>query len=383
MFERVALVHYHEIGLKGRNRSTFERRLRDNLDAALVGLPVKPAERIASRLAVDVTRARGPRQRGRQRLAEIPGVVSVSPAYRTARDLAEMERAALLALAEVPDARTFRVEARRSNTDYPAQQHGDQPSRLGDHLRLSTGAAVDLTRPDATVYAEVVQGDVYVYSAAPAGCGRTAGRDRRPRRLAALGGHRLARRELAHDAARCRRRGRPLLGSAADQRRERAPRRRSSATCSQRTGGLGRIYVVPFGDLQREISLLAPPDLRVLLYRRLMFRVAEEIAVAEQAKALVTGESLGQVASQTLENIAPSTRQPRCPSCDRSSGATSTRSSPRHGASARTSFRPRTTTTAARCSCRVRPRPTPVSSRCSGQKPPLTCRGWWMTRSPG
>ncbi|MGE5434037.1 MAG: tRNA 4-thiouridine(8) synthase ThiI, partial [Candidatus Doudnabacteria bacterium] len=69
------------------------------------------------------------------------------------------------------------------------------------------------------------------------------------------------------------------------------------------TGGVGRIYLVPFGDLQKEIALSCPPDLRVLLYRRLMIRVAERIARAERAKALVTGESLGQVASQTLDNI--------------------------------------------------------------------------------
>jgi len=69
------------------------------------------------------------------------------------------------------------------------------------------------------------------------------------------------------------------------------------------TGGLGRIYMVPFGDLQKEIMLSCPPDLRILLYRRLMIRVAERIARSERAKALVTGESLGQVASQTLDNI--------------------------------------------------------------------------------
>jgi len=71
-----------------------------------------------------------------------------------------------------------------------------------------------------------------------------------------------------------------------------------------RTGGLGRIYLVPFGDLQKEISLSCHPDLRILLYRRLMIRVAEKIAFGERAKALITGESLGQVASQTLENIS-------------------------------------------------------------------------------
>ena len=71
----------------------------------------------------------------------------------------------------------------------------------------------------------------------------------------------------------------------------------------ERTGCIARVYVVPFGDYQREISIACPPGLRVILYRRLMFRVAEEIARRERAGALVTGESLGQVASQTLDNI--------------------------------------------------------------------------------
>ena len=68
-------------------------------------------------------------------------------------------------------------------------------------------------------------------------------------------------------------------------------------------GGFGRIYYVPFGSYQSRIADVCPPNLRIILYRRLMFRVAQEIARMEGAKALVTGESLGQVASQTLENI--------------------------------------------------------------------------------
>ena len=62
--------------------------------------------------------------------------------------------------------------------------------------------------------------------------------------------------------------------------------------------------MVPFGDYQREISLMAPPALRIILYRRLMVRVAQALAQREGAGALVTGESLGQVASQTMDNIA-------------------------------------------------------------------------------
>ena len=71
----------------------------------------------------------------------------------------------------------------------------------------------------------------------------------------------------------------------------------------EKTGCIGRVYVVPFGDYQKQIALTAPPSLRIILYRRLMIRVAQSIAKRERAGALVTGESLGQVASQTLENI--------------------------------------------------------------------------------
>ena len=70
------------------------------------------------------------------------------------------------------------------------------------------------------------------------------------------------------------------------------------------SGIVGRLYVVPFGARQREISLAVPQSLRIIMYRRVMFRVSERIARLEGAKAIVTGESLGQVASQTLDNIA-------------------------------------------------------------------------------
>jgi thiamine biosynthesis protein ThiI len=64
-----------------------------------------------------------------------------------------------------------------------------------------------------------------------------------------------------------------------------------------------KLYLVPFAELQQEIVLHAPQHLRVILYRRMMIRIAEEIAHSEKAEALVTGESVGQVASQTLRNM--------------------------------------------------------------------------------
>jgi len=301
VFERVCLVHYHEIGLKGRNRAQFERRLRDNLEAALVGLPVGSTERIASRVLVQV---REPERaiEVAHRIAELPGVQSVSPGYRTARDPEEMERAAVLAAREAGAFGSFRIEARRSNTDY-AEPSMEMASRIGAVVQRATGAKVDLSAPDMTVRVSVVQGSVYISSTEIAGIGGLpVGTSGRVVSLLSAG--------IDSPVAswRLMRRGAVVVGVHFSGRPQ-------TSDASERlvfelgdvlahTGGLARIYVVPFGDLQKEIALASPPDLRVLLYRRLMIRVAEKIARVERAKALVTGESLGQVASQTLENIA-------------------------------------------------------------------------------
>lgn len=301
MYERVALVHYHEIGLKGRNRTTFERRLQSNLDAALVGLPALPTDRIAGRLAVRVTDGARLREVA-ERMAKVPGVNSVSLAFRSSREPSDMERCALHALLEAGPHETFAVVSKRSNTDH-AETSMDLNRRIGAFLLAQGGGRVRLNAPDVAVNVLVTQGDCYVYSARVAGVGGLpVGTSGRVISLLSAG--------IDSPVAswRIMRRGAVVVGvhfsgrPATDASSERVVAEIGSVL--EEAGGLGRIYVVPFGDLQREISLIVPPDLRVLMYRRMMIVVAERIALAERAKALVTGESLGQVASQTLENIA-------------------------------------------------------------------------------
>jgi thiamine biosynthesis protein ThiI len=301
VFERACLVRYHEIGLKGRNRAQFERRLRENLEAALVGLPASRIERIASRVAVRVNEPDRAREIA-ERIAEIPGVQSVSPAYRVPREAVDIERAALLAIREAGSFSTFRVESHRSNTDYPVPSM-ETNRTVGAFLQAETGAGVNLSAPDVTVRIDVVQGSAYVSSVELLGAGGlpvgTSGR------LVALLSAGI---DSPVASWRMMRRGALIVGvhfSGRPQTSDSSERLVFEiGERLARTGGLARIYVVPFGDLQKEISLASPPDMRVLLYRRLMVRVAERIARAERAKALVTGESLGQVASQTLENVA-------------------------------------------------------------------------------
>ncbi len=301
MFERAALIHYHEIGLKGRNRSVFERRLQDNLAHAVGGLTSERVERVSSRLLVRVSE-HALLDEACACAAATPGVSYAAAAYVTSREARDMNAAALLAVREVPDARTFAVEARRSNTDHPISSL-DMNRLIGQHIVDETGLAVDLSDPDVRCHVEVVQGEAYIFSrkfpgvgGLPVGTAGTvvsllsAGID------SPVATWRLIKRGAV--AVGVHFSGRPQTTDAS----ERLVFEIGNALA--RYGGLGRVYVVPFGDLQREISLAAPPDLRVLLYRRLMVRVAERIAAAEDARALVTGESLGQVASQTLDNIA-------------------------------------------------------------------------------
>lgn len=301
MVERAVLIHYHEIGLKGRNRASFERRLKENLERALGPLGCGRVERISSRLLARIRDA-ARLDEACTRAADVPGVVYAAATYVTSREPSDMNAAALRAICESPEARTFAVQARRSSTDHPVSSL-EMNRAIGQSLVDETGLKVDLSAPDVTCFVEVVQGAAYVFSRKFPGVGGLPVGTSGP--VVALLSAGI---DSPVAAWRLMKRGAIAIGVHFSGR----PQTSDSSErlvfdiggALERYGGLSRIYVVPFGGLQREIALCAPPELRVVLYRRLMLRVAERFAEAEGARALVTGESLGQVASQTLENIA-------------------------------------------------------------------------------
>lgn len=303
---RVALVHYHEIGLKGLNRGAFERRLVGNIQWALRDVSGVEVMRVASRVLVRVAESSAMEGVARA-LSRTPGVSYAGLGVETERTPKAIADAALAVAREeisrgVGAVKTFGIEARRSATGYPEDSMA-MNRRVGEVVRLATGLSVDLTAPDLLIRVAVVQGAAYVYARRVEGPGGlpvgTSGK------VVALLSAGI---DSPVAAGRIMKRGATIVGvhfSGAPQTSG-ASERYAEELCRVLAtgGGMGRLYVVSFGDVQREISLNSPPDLRVLLYRRLMVRVAEEIARAERAKALVTGESLGQVASQTLENVA-------------------------------------------------------------------------------
>ena len=301
MASRVCLVHYHEIGLKGKNRKTFEDQLVKNLRLALRSLPVSSVHRISGHVMATFSTTEAPFE-AVDLIRQVPGVARVSLAFRCLQDPDDYLPAAVEALGEAGAGGSFKVQAKRSNTDYPL--HTIELNRqIGSALcEAYPDRPVDVHHPDVEVRALFNEGSAFIYAASVRGVGGlpvgTAGKCVS---LFSSGfdspvatwmmGRRGATMVPVHFS------GRPMTSDGSEWLCQDLVRALGPE------GAVGRLYVVPFGACQREIALAVPQALRVIMYRRLMYAVAERIALIEGAKALVTGESLGQVASQTLDNI--------------------------------------------------------------------------------
>jgi len=294
------LVHYSEVALKGKNRTWFVRRLIRNIHAALAGLHVKevrtPIGRIEIVLAQDEVVPEVI-----DRLRRLFGIANYSVASRVPLDFDGMAEAIVSRLPPKESAQSFRVLVRRADQKFPVASP-DLARDLGSKVWYARGWKVDLEHADLVIRVEIVPGAAFCYMGREQGAGGlptgTGGR------LVALlsGGI-----DSPVAAWRMMRRGcnvmlvhfhsAPFLSNASQ---EKARRLAEVLTRHQlRT----RLYLVPFGELQRQITLSVPGDLRVIVYRRMMLRIAQRIAFDVRARALVTGDVIGQVASQTLDNM--------------------------------------------------------------------------------
>lgn len=294
------LAHYSELALKGHNRSWFLRRLVRNLHLALTGLRVQRIRSLMGRIEI-VADAGASRSEIEERLTRIFGLANFSIAHPLPLDVAAMAATIIDGLPKT-DVPGFRVRARRADKTFPLRSP-DLEAELGARIIDARGWAVDLHHPALTVGVEIIPGEAFYHLGKEKGAGGlptgTAGRV-----VALLSGGidspvaawRLMRRGCQvtfvhfHSV--------PFLSRASQ---DKARRLVEVLTKYQLRSAL---YVVPFGELQRQITVSVPGDLRVVVYRRFMLRIAERIARERRARALVTGEVVGQVASQTLDNMA-------------------------------------------------------------------------------
>jgi thiamine biosynthesis protein ThiI len=293
------VVHYHEVGLKGRNRQFFEETLARNLRRALRATGYGRMRRSFGRIVIDLEEG-APLEEAATRAARVFGVAYVGLGRRIPQNLEAIKEAALeVVVAEPFD--SFAVRARRTYSTLDIKS-GEINVVVGQWIHDATQARVDLTHPDATVHIELFGRVCFVYRRRLEGTGGLpAGVSGKLLALVSGGidspvaAWRMARRgadvELVHFH------GQPYTDPS------------SIRQVSDVAEVLARYqlhvmaHFVPLADAQREIVLHAPASLRLVLYRRMMMRIAAALAEERGARALVTGDSLGQVASQTLENI--------------------------------------------------------------------------------
>ena len=293
------IAHYHEIGLKGRNREFFEEALERNLRRALRGTGYDRIRRMFGRVVVDFGND-SLLEEAIERAARVFGVAYVGLGRRISPDLDEIGRVALDLMRSEPF-ESFRVRARRSHSVIPLSSTEINVA-VGQKIKDETGGRVDLKHGDATVWIELFGKSGIVYRTRREGPGGLPS-GVSGRMLALLSGGidspvaawRLARRgaevEMVHFH------GQPYTDPSSI--RQAVELTEVHSLYQLKT----LLHLIPLADIQREIVTHSPAPLRVVLYRRTMMRIAAELARQRDASALITGDSLGQVASQTIENI--------------------------------------------------------------------------------
>jgi tRNA uracil 4-sulfurtransferase len=305
--EPCVLLKQGEIFLKGRNRQQFERMLQANLRAAVRGTGVR-AE-LAAREGVLMLRvARDgltPAQhaaavdRVASRSADVPGIVRVCRALRVDKTAAAAAAAAVALTG--PDSGAFAVRSRRRDKRFPVTSE-QLNALIGAEVRAAHGLPVSLKQPDTEIFVEVDTQEVFVFTGGePGQGGLPVGMSGRAVALMSGGidspvaAYRMMKRGLRCTFLHFS--GMPLTGP------ESVYKAYALVRGLDRFQGASRLYVVPFGKAQQSLASSGAGRLQVMAQRRLMLKTAEALAARLNATALVTGDSLGQVSSQTLPNI--------------------------------------------------------------------------------
>ena len=298
------VVHYKELALKGRNRSWFVQILVKNLRTALAGLGVAQVRSSMGRIEIEL-RPGAEWVPVRDRITKIFGIANFSYASRGPLDLPAIAQT-ILGDVQGQTPTSFRVSARRADKRFPLTSPQIE-REVGGLIKQGTGWHVDLDDADLTIHLEVLSSEVFYYfGKEPGAGGLPTGSGGRVACLLSGGidspvaAYRMMRRGCS--ALFIHFHAYPILSRASQEKV------REIVTLLTEHQLRSRLVMVPFGALQQQVLLAVPSEMRVVVYRRLMLRIAERLARAWRAKALVTGEVVGQVASQTIENMTTISR---------------------------------------------------------------------------
>ena len=294
------VVHYQEIALKGRNRPWFIARLVRNIRTATSDLNVTRVITKMGRIEI-MLGAPDAWDPVAERLRHVFGIANFSRAALVPLDVDGIAKGILDDLGDLRVS-TFRVSAKRADKRFPLTSPQIE-REVGGRIKEAKGWTVDLDDPEFTIHVEALTGEAFYHFGKEAGPGGmptgVSGRV-----VALLSGgidspvacYRLMKRGCRVIPVHFH--SYPILSRASQEKV------RELAAVLTRYQQFTRLYMVAFGEIQQQVMLSVPPPLRVVIYRRLMMRIAQGIAEHAHAGALVTGEVIGQVASQTLENMS-------------------------------------------------------------------------------
>jgi thiamine biosynthesis protein ThiI len=297
--KRCFVCYFHEIILKRKNRAFFERRLKENVEKALAGLPYASIRRLSGRILVELV-PDSPIEEVGARLQKVFGLVYCCPAWSSVQNMDQLQED-LWSLVQSQEFDTFKIDSRRANKKYPLNSQ-----QMNEHLGAVVGERsakrVRLEQPDLTCYVDIVEDYAFLYfEKLRGGLGLPVSSSGTVVVLLSGGidspvaAYKVMKRgcraifvhfhSLPHTTPEALEKVRQLVALLNDYQYR------------------SKTYMIPFADAQRQVVAFTPEGTRVILYRRIMMRLAEVIARREGAHALVTGDAIGQVASQTLENI--------------------------------------------------------------------------------
>jgi thiamine biosynthesis protein ThiI len=297
--EELILVRYGEIALKGGNRSLFIRQLIKNIGKALQGIDHSI---IKDRGRIFIKPGTGPEDtdRAMERLKRVFGIVSLSRVIMVEKDLDTVKRNAL-EMVRKHSPGSFKVESRRADKSFPVESPEICRQVGGYILKNSEGVKVDVHRPDLIINIEI-RDKAYIFAGMEKGSGGLpTGTGGKGLLLLSGGidspvaGWMVAKRGVELEAVHFH--SFPFTSERAKQKVIDL-----AEVLAGYTGGLN-LHMVSLTDIQSSINMNCPAEQSTILTRRFMMRIAERIAEEVRALALVTGESLGQVASQTMESI--------------------------------------------------------------------------------
>jgi thiamine biosynthesis protein ThiI len=297
--DRFFVIHYNELGLKKGNRDYFENVLCGNINTVLEDCGTERARRISGRILLPL-KAEADVPEIKKRLRWVFGVAYFAEAWASPQAVENLEANAW-SLIEGRAFKSFRIDARRADKSFPLTSV-EINQRVGAYVKERSGAAVDLENAELTCWIEIVEKYALIYvERLPGPGGLPVGTSGKVVVLLSGGI------DSPVAAWKMIKRGcTPVFvhfHSFPYTNKESQEKAKQIAKLLSKYSLRAKVYLVPFADIQRHIMVDTPLETRVILYRRFMMRVAERIARREKARVLVTGDSVGQVASQTIENI--------------------------------------------------------------------------------